>query len=146
MRPGTEALAGTHTLRRPAPELLTGDPDPGRIFPLQDRQLDRIEPGPGWLKEPRSRRSVGQRVCLGSGWLRLCHETTDPLGEGPDGLRGRRRQGACPTKILNGMVILRQALSGLSGRVALVERLEEDRRQDRRRYGIPGGSIECVQA
>ncbi len=47
--------------------------------------------------------------------LRLCQEITDPLGERQGGLRGRRRQGACPTKVLNGMVILRQLLSLLSG-------------------------------
>ena len=41
----------------------------------------------------------------------LCHEITDPLGEWQGGLRGRRRQGACPTKVLNGMVSLRQLLS-----------------------------------
>ena len=35
--------------------------------------------------------------------LSLCHEITDPVGEGQGGLRGRRRQGACPTTILNGM-------------------------------------------
>ena len=73
---------------------------------LRARQLDRIESGPRWL--------------------RMCCEITDPLGEGQGGLRGRRRQGACPTKVLNGTVIPRQALSG--------ERFEEDRRQDRWRY------------
>ena len=57
--------------------------------------------------------------------LRLCHEITDPLKEGHGGLRGRRRPGARPTKVLNGMAMPRQALSGAIGRVALVERLEE---------------------
>ncbi len=32
--------------------------------------------------------------------LRLCHEITNPLGEGRGGLRGRRRPGARPTKVL----------------------------------------------
>ena len=35
---GSRALAGT--LSHPAPELRTGDPDPGRTFLLPDRQLD----------------------------------------------------------------------------------------------------------
>src|SRR5450759_1338555 len=39
------------TLPRSAPELLTSDPDPGRIFLLQDRQLDRLDSGPRWLAE-----------------------------------------------------------------------------------------------
>lgn len=46
----TWRLAGT--LPQPTPELLTSDPDPGRTFLLQDRQLDCLDSGPRWLADP----------------------------------------------------------------------------------------------
>ena len=44
--------------------------------------------------------------------------------------------GILEERIFRSLDLIGQRLSGLSGRVALVERLEEHRRQDRRRYGI----------
>jgi putative transposase len=43
----TWRLAGT------LPVFLTNDPDPGESFARQDRELDRMQSGPRWLKEPR---------------------------------------------------------------------------------------------
>jgi hypothetical protein len=40
------------TLPQPKLKLLTGDPNPGRAFPLKDRQLDRMDTGPRWLTSP----------------------------------------------------------------------------------------------
>ncbi len=52
----TWRLAGT--MPKPEPELLTNDPNPGRAFVRYDRELDRAETGPKWLKDPRVARML----------------------------------------------------------------------------------------
>jgi REP element-mobilizing transposase RayT len=59
----TWRLAGT--LPQPAPAVLRRDPHPGRVFLLQDRQMDSTRQGPRWLKDPQIATVVADALLYG---------------------------------------------------------------------------------
>ena len=92
----TWRLAGT-TPHIPA--LLTNDPHPGRVFLLQDRELDRTPVGPRWLKDPRIASVVAEALLYGEAarglyhllaWVIMpnhVHVVLEPNGKLPDIMR-----------------------------------------------------------
>jgi hypothetical protein len=138
----TWRLAGT--LPQPEPAVLVSDAHPGRTLVRYDRQLDRTTRGPRWLANPQIATLFVDALLHGEGVRRSydlydaqsCsrgHEIAAALIRDhemvKDGIRGTSQGGPV----------------GLSGTLAVVQCIEDNRRQDRRCYNEANDSARNVE-